>query len=99
MILLLLTLLSSDFIYTILTTGIKKNINQFSSEQSNKNEFEFIIYNIAKSAKIAKNIIKIIIIYYNLQKYINMDLDSRAYSKLLGVDYSDVNFKKYRRIL
>ena len=28
-----------------------------------------------------------------------MDLDSRAYSKLLGVGYSDVNFEEYRRIL
>ena len=28
-----------------------------------------------------------------------MDLDSRAYSKLVGVSYSDVNFEEYRRIL
>src|SRR5436305_14737218 len=28
-----------------------------------------------------------------------MDLDSRAYSKLVGVSYSDVNFEVYRRIV
>src|SRR6266540_5133417 len=28
-----------------------------------------------------------------------MDLDSRAYSKLFRVSYSDVNFEDYRRIL
>ncbi|GES74877.1 hypothetical protein GLOIN_2v1834454 [Rhizophagus clarus] len=29
----------------------------------------------------------------------NMDLDGRAYSKLIGVRYSDVNFEEYRRIV
>ena len=28
-----------------------------------------------------------------------MDLDSRTYSKLVGVNYSDVNFEVYRRIV
>ena len=28
-----------------------------------------------------------------------MDLDSRAYSKIFGIRYSDVNFEVYKRIV
>lgn len=56
---------------------------------------DLLEYIIGKSAKIDKNTIKSIkniIICYNFQNT-NMDLDSRIYSKLCEVCYSDVNFE------
>jgi hypothetical protein len=54
-----------------------------------------ILLNQLKSIKTIKSI-KSFIIYQNTYKY---GLDSRTYSKLIEVSYSDVNFEEYRRIV